>query len=146
MESDKLRDLAATKVTEIMIKDPLFITPEEKISTSELLMIRKNIGGLPVVNNKEQKSLMGIITQRDIRLARFAMSLESPNTLVKDLMTSDPYIAQENDNIKEILRKMFKYNVERLPVVDINNKLIGLVLEKNILKKVFELFENLKLD
>ncbi|TFF87579.1 MAG: CBS domain-containing protein [Promethearchaeota archaeon] len=143
MAADKLSEFAKTKVTEIMIKDPLFITPNQKISNSELIMLRKNIGGLPVVNNKLEKLLIGIITQRDIRLARFAMSLESPNTLVKDLMTSDPYVAREEDTIVKVLNKMFKYNVERIPVVDKKNELIGLVLEKNILKKIFELIKDI---
>ncbi|MBD3194874.1 MAG: CBS domain-containing protein [Candidatus Lokiarchaeota archaeon] len=126
------------KVSELMIEDPLFITPNEKISTTELLMLRKNIGGLPVVDSKEKMKLLGIITQRDIRLARFAMSLESPNTLVKDLMTPEPYVARRGDTIKKILNLMFDNNIERLPIVDTDNKLIGLVLEKDILKKLME--------
>lgn len=142
MDCDKLDNFANTKVSEIMIKDPLYITPNEKISTTELIMLRKNIGGLPVVTEKDQKILMGIITQRDIRLARFAISLESPNTLVKDLMTSDPFVIREDDIIVNVLKKMFEHNVERLPVINEKNELVGLVLEKNILKKIFDLIQN----
>ncbi|MFO7797068.1 MAG: CBS domain-containing protein [Promethearchaeati archaeon] len=130
-----LKKFGELKVSEIMVRDPLYITPKEKISATELLMLRKNIGGLPVVESKESRKLIGIITQRDIRLARFAMSLES-HTLVKDLMTSEPYIARESDTLKQILKKMFKFDIERLPVVDEKNQLIGLILEKNILDKL----------
>ena len=98
------------------------------------------MGGLPVVDEQKRKSLVGIITQRDIRLARFAVSLESPHTLVKDLMTPEPYVAKKDDTILQVLTRMFKYKIERLPVINDNNELIGLVLEKSILKKLMEFF------
>ena len=90
-----------------MIKDPLYTFPNEKISATELLMIRKNIGGLPVVKDRKNRLLIGIITQRDIRLARFAMSLDSPNTTVKDLMTLEPFVVRKDDTLKYVLEVMF---------------------------------------
>ena len=138
-EEDKtLQKFGQLKISEIMVEDPLYITPNEKISTTELLMVRKNIGGLPVVESQDNKKLIGIITQRDIRLARFAMSLDKPNTLVKDLMTSELYIIKQNDMLIDALKKMFDNNVERIPVVNDKNELIGLVLEKTILIKLMK--------
>jgi len=131
---DCLRQLSKITVSEIMIKDPLYSFPNEKISATELLMIRKNIDGLPIVKDRKNKQLIGIITQRDIRLARFAMSLDSPNTTVKDLMTSEPFVVKENDNLINVLEIMFNKKVQRLPVVDDSNNLIGLVMQKEILK------------
>ena len=135
---DCLSKLSKIKVSEIMIKDPLFTFPNEKISATELLMIRKNIGGLPVAKDRKDKRLIGIITQRDIRLARFAMSLDSPNTLVKDLMTSEPFVVKEDDTLVYILEIMFNKKVQRLPVVDDNNDLIGIVIQKEILKTLLK--------
>lgn len=135
---DRLKQLSKIKVSDIMIKDPLFTFPNEKISTTELLMVRKNIGGLPVVKDRKNKQLIGIITQRDIRLARFALNLESPNTIVKDLMTSEPYVAKKNDTLMHILEIMFERKVQRLPVVNENNELIGLVLHNQILKTLYD--------
>ncbi len=135
---DCLRQLSKIKVSEVMIKDPLYTFPNEKISATELLMIRKNIGGLPIVKDRKNKQLIGIITQRDIRLARFAMSLDSPNTLVKDLMTPEPFVVKEDDTLVYVLEIMFNKKVQRLPVVDENNDLIGLVMQKEILNKLLE--------
>lgn len=131
---DRLKQLSETKVSEIMVKDPLFSTPNEKISVTELLMVRKNIGGLPVVKDRKNKQLIGIITERDIRLARFAISLESSNTTVKDLMTPEPFTAKKDDTLKFVLEKMKNKKIQRLPVVNDNNELIGLVLQTEILK------------
>ncbi|MFW9827305.1 MAG: CBS domain-containing protein [Candidatus Thorarchaeota archaeon] len=133
---DRMTELSKILASDIMIKDPLFTFPNEKISVTELLMVRKNIGGLPVVRDRENKQLVGIITQRDIRLARFAMSFDSPNTVVKDLMTSEPFVVKENDTLKKIIEIMVEKNVQRLPVIDKNNELIGLVLRNEILQQV----------
>ncbi|MFX1239651.1 MAG: CBS domain-containing protein [Promethearchaeota archaeon] len=135
---DCLSKLSKIKVSEIMIKDPLYTFPNEKISATELLMIRKNIGGLPIVKDRKDKRLIGIITQRDIRLARFAMSLDSPNTLVKDLMTPEPFVVKEDDTLVYVLEIMFNKKVQRLPVVDENNDLIGIVMQKEILKTLLK--------
>ena len=136
MGEDRLRIFGEIKISDIMVNTPLYITPNEKISKTELLMIRKNINGLPVVDDNNK--VIGIITQRDIRLARFAISLESSKTLVKNLMTPEPYTIKANDSIKKALEIMFENNIERLPVVNDNNELIGLVLEKMILQKLLE--------
>jgi IMP dehydrogenase len=138
MGEDRLDKFSKIRVSEFMNKEPLFITPNEKISTTELLMLRKKVGGLPVVKDQKNKQLIGIITQRDIRLARFAMSLESPNTTVKDLMTSEPFVAKKDDELKEILELMFEKKIQRLPVVNDTNQLIGLIVQGQILKKLFE--------
>jgi len=138
MGEDRLQKFSKIKVSEIMIKDPLSITPDGKISATELLMLRKKIGGLPVVKDQKNNQLIGIITQRDIRLARFAMSLESPNTTVKDLMTSEPFVVKEDEVLRNVLELMFEKNIQRLPVVNDNNQLIGLIVQNQILKKLFD--------
>ncbi|MBY9003607.1 MAG: CBS domain-containing protein [Candidatus Lokiarchaeota archaeon] len=134
---DKHSDIENLTVQDFMIHDPLTITPEAKISTTELLMLKKKIGGLPVIKNKKEKQLIGIITQRDIRLARFALNLESPNTSVRDLMTKDPKVVYKSDSIKKTLRIMFENNIERLPVINQNNEIIGLVIQQDILKAIY---------
>ena len=138
MGEDQLKYLGQVKISEIMISDPQFTTPDEKISATELLMLRKKINGLPVVNNDKNRKLIGIITQRDIRLARFAISLDSKYTTVKDLMTANPIIIKEDNSIKDALIKFFKFDIERLPVVNENGELIGLVVEQKILRKLLE--------
>jgi IMP dehydrogenase len=138
MGEDRLQQFSEIKASEIMVKNPLFITPNEKISATELLMLRKKIGGLPVVKDQKNQQLIGIITQRDIRLAKLAMSLESPNTTVKDLMTSEPYVIKRDEVIRNILKLMFKKKIQRLPVINDNGQLIGLILQNQILKKLFE--------
>ena len=140
MEEDRLKQFGDLLVSEMMLagKEIITVTPDEKVSTTELMMLKKKIGGLPVVNDKTHKQLIGIITQRDIRLARFAVSLDSPNTSVGNLMTSEPFVVKRDDTIKHVLELMFEHNIERLPVINDNNELIGLVLQQDILRKLLD--------
>jgi len=136
MAEDRLKKFGDIKASEVMVKDPLYIAPDDKISMTELLMLKKKIGGLPVIHGNNK--IIGIITQRDIRLARFAMSLDSPNTIVRDLMTPEPIVVREDSTIKEMLKLMFDHKIERLPVVNSNNELLGLILQQEILKKLYD--------
>ena len=139
MKEDRLKKFGEIRVSEIMVKDPLYITPDEKISKTELTMLRKKVGGLPVINDHRQ--VIGIITQRDIRLARFAIALDSANTTVKDLMTPEPFVLKEDNTLKEALELMFAHEIERLPVVNENKELIGLILQQEILKKLLKVIK-----
>lgn len=142
MGEDRLQLFSEIKASEIMVKNPLCVTPDKKISATELLMLRKKVGGLPVVIDQKNQHLIGIITQRDIRLARLAMSLESPNTTVKDLMTSEPYVVKGDEVVRNILKIMFEKTIQRLPVINDNGQLIGLIIQSQILKKLFEFMKN----
>ncbi len=144
MDNNILKNFIEKKVSEVMISDPLYyITPDEKISTTELFMLKKKIGGIPVVNNPKEKHLIGIITQRDIRLARFAISLDSPHTTVRNLMTPEPIVIRKDNTIKDALVKYFKHDIERLPVVNGDDKtLIGLLIQRDILKILFTMILN----
>ena len=110
-----------------MIRNPITLDKNKTIREARQLMEQYSIGGLPVLSGDK---LVGIITKRDIR---FEANLD---TLVKDRMTSENLITvtsdTSNDEAKKILQK---YRIERLLVVDKNNKLDGLITVKDLTKK-----------
>ncbi len=140
MGEDSLKLFGEIKVSEVMVPSNkiIYTTPDEKISTSEILMLKRKIGGLPVINDNTRKQVVGIITQRDIRLSRFAVSVDTPLTTVKDLMTAEPFVVKKGNTIKDALKIMFEHKIERLPVVNDNNELIGLIGQQRILKKLYQ--------
>ena len=123
-----LKDIRAR---DIMIKEVLTISPREKIALADLTMTRQNIGGLLVV---EGGKLVGVITQRDIMLAR---NYEIGGLKTEDLMTKDPITVNPDATIKDILSLMLKNKIERVPVVE-NEKLVGLIVHSHILKAVYD--------
>ena len=122
---------------DVMVSDVVSVAPTDRIGAVDLMMIRSAIGGVPVVNKSNQ--LLGIITQRDIMLSRFTASISSSK--VEDLMTQNVISCDIDCSLKNLLDRMLKNNVERLPVTDENNKLIGLVVHQNILQKIHEVLK-----
>jgi len=113
---------------DIMIKGVLTITADRKVAYARLLMLRHNVGALPVVD--DAGILLGIITQRDIDLAGADVS----DLLVSDLMTRSLIKAKESTTLRWIVEKMIKTGLQRIPVVDEKSKLLGLVTQTTVIK------------
>jgi IMP dehydrogenase len=110
-----------------MIYDPITITREKKVIDALNLMAQFKIGGIPVVDNSG--FLVGIVTNRDLR---FEKDMNRP---IVDVMTKDNLISTtESTDLEKAADILQKYKIEKLPVVDKNNKLIGLVTYKDITK------------
>jgi IMP dehydrogenase len=111
-----------------MIRDPVTLKPDQTIGDALDIMKKYSISGIPVINNNEK--LVGILTNRDLRF--------EPNKKlkVKDLMTVENLItAPLNTNLEKAEKILQKYKIEKLPVVDKNNILKGLITFKDIQKK-----------
>jgi len=113
---------------DVMIKDLHTISEDRKVAFARLMMLRHNIGALPVVDSKNV--LVGIITQRDIDLAGADVS----DLLVSDLMTRSLIKARETTSLRWIVEQMIKTGIQRIPVVDENSKLLGLVTQTSVIK------------
>jgi len=113
---------------DIMIKGILTITADRKVAYARLLMLRHNVGALPVVD--EANVLLGIITQRDIDLAGADVS----DLPLSDLMTRSLVKAKESTTLRWIVEKMIKTGLQRIPVVDEKSKLLGLVTQTTVIK------------
>ncbi len=110
-----------------MILDPITLLVDAKVKDAEAIMKENKIGGIPVVDKVNK--LLGIITNRDLR---FEKRLLRP---VKEIMTKNDLITATIEvglnEAKEILQK---YKIEKLPIVDKEGKLTGLITYKDILK------------
>ncbi len=110
-----------------MIQDPVTLSVDSLVSDALDLMKEHKIGGIPVVNSANE--LEGIVTNRDLRFEK------SMNKDVKEVMTRENIITAEIgtdlDKAEQILQK---HKIEKLPVVDEKNKLVGLITYKDILK------------
>ncbi|MCK5284069.1 MAG: IMP dehydrogenase [Alphaproteobacteria bacterium] len=110
-----------------MVVDPITIQPSATLAEALELMKKFKISGIPVT--EKYGKLVGILTNRDVRFA------ENPNQLVKELMTSENLVKVYNTVDKEEARKLLhKHRIEKLLVVDDNEKCIGLVTVKDIVK------------
>ncbi len=107
----------------LIIRDVVTITPDTTVGEAVELMEKYSISGLPVV---EGDKLVGIVTERDVRFA-------DPRLLARDVMTRDLITAQEGITIEEAKEILQKYRIEKLPVVDEEGRLRGLITVKDIM-------------
>ncbi|MGB9664619.1 MAG: IMP dehydrogenase [Ignavibacteria bacterium] len=111
-----------------MIKDPITLYPHQTIAEALGLMQKYRISGIPVID--ENRKLVGILTNRDLR---FEPDLNQP---VEKLMTRDNLItAKGKVSLEQAEKILQKHKIEKLPVVDNKNRLIGLITFKDIQKK-----------
>ncbi|MCF8260282.1 MAG: IMP dehydrogenase [Melioribacteraceae bacterium] len=111
-----------------MIHDPITLAPHKTIADAEDLMKKYKISGIPVVD--EQHKLVGILTNRDLR---FEPNMQQS---VKDFMTKENLItAPEGTTLEQAEKILQKHRIEKLPVVDENGVLKGLITFKDISKK-----------
>lgn len=115
-----------------VISDPFFLTPEHQVYDAEHLMGKYRISGVPVVNNLDERKLVGIITNRDMRF------IQDYSIKISDVMTKEQLItAPVGTTLEEAEKILQKYKIEKLPLVDNSGVLQGLITIKDI-EKVIE--------
>ena len=112
-----------------VIIDPFFLTPEHTIAEANELMGRYRISGVPVVETMENRKLVGILTNRDLR---FISDYDQP---ISNHMTSENLVtAPVGTDLETAERILQEHRIEKLPLVDENGRLSGLITIKDIEK------------
>jgi len=110
-----------------MILDPITLNEDGLVKDARSIMKEYSIGGIPVVNSK--KELVGIVTNRDLRFENNA------NRPVVEVMTSENIITvKEFIDFEKAADILQEHRIEKLPVVDKNNRLVGLITYKDVIK------------
>ena len=109
-----------------MIYDPVTITKEQTVGEALQLMHDNRIGGIPVVDAENR--LIGIVTNRDLR---FQQNMELP---IAEVMTSEKLVTTDNPDLAEASQILLKNKIEKLPVVDKDGHLLGLITYRDITK------------
>jgi len=110
----------------VMIHDPITLHKEGKVEDAMNLMQEYKIGGIPVVD--ENKKLIGIVTNRDLRFER---DIKRP---ISEIMTHDVITAPQKSDLESAAQILQKHKIEKLPIVDDKGILIGLITYKDITK------------
>ena len=115
-----------------VIIDPFFLTPDNKVFEAEALMHQYRISGVPIVENAENRKFCGIITNRDLRF------VTDSKVKIDDVMTKENLItAPEGTSLEKAEEILQQYKIEKLPMVNEEGQLTGLITIKDI-EKVIE--------
>jgi CBS domain-containing protein len=111
------------KISDVMTPNIETVTPDQTARDAARFMLRAEAGSIPVCDGDR---VVGMITDRDIAVRGVAEG-RGPETPVRDLMSDGIICAHENDDVQEVARRMSDEQVRRLPVLDSNERLVGIV-------------------
>ena len=109
-----------------MIYDPITITGEQTVGDALALMCENKIGGIPVVD--ENRMLVGIVTNRDLRFQK------DMGRKIAEVMTSENLVTITNPDAEDVTEVLLRNKIEKLPVVDAEGHLVGLITYKDLTK------------
>lgn len=119
------------RASEIMTKEPEFVTPQDTLSRAAALMRDRDVGIIPVVDDVSGRRLRGVITDRDIAI-RHVAERHSEDCPVSSHMSESVSTVGPDAEAEEVMRIMRDKQVRRVPVVDDGGRLVGIVAQADV--------------
>lgn len=121
---------------DLMTPDPRVVTPDESVARAAALMRESGVGSLPVVNDRDERRLVGILTDRDLAIRHVAAG-HGPTCGVWEHMTAPPLATVRPDaDATEVERAMRNARVRRVVVVDRWDRVLGIVAQADLARRV----------
>jgi CBS domain-containing protein len=120
------------KCRDVMTLDPFCCLPGDPVVKAAQSMKDLNVGSIPVVENENSEKLIGIITDRDITLNVVACNLNASKAVVGDAMSRDLIVCRPEQPVTEAINAMATHQVRRIPVVDEENKIVGIISQGDV--------------
>ncbi len=124
------------KCGEVMTKDPVCSLPNNTVKKVAQLMKRENIGSVPIVEDEQTRTLVGIVTDRDLALKIVAKGRDANTTKVDKVMTRQVVTCRAEDDVQKALDAMAKNQLRRIPIVDDDNRIVGIIAQADVATRV----------
>jgi len=124
------------KCSDVMTRDVVTCTPENTIVDVARLMKTEDIGPVLIVDNEANNTLVGIITDRDIVLKVIADGQDANTTRVGDAMSKKLVTCRADDDISVAMQSMAQFQLRRIPVVEDNMRLVGIISQADVATRV----------
>jgi len=124
------------KCNDVMTKNPVCCLPNDMVTKAAGLMKSENIGSVPVIENEQTKKLVGIVTDRDLALKIVAEGRDAKSTQVAAVMTGKVVTCRAEDDLQKALDAMAEHQLRRIPVVDSDNKILGIIAQADVATRV----------
>lgn len=125
-------ELLQAKCRDLMTEDPSCCLPTDAVNKAAELMKTENVGAIPVVDDHKTRQLIGIVTDRDLALNVIAEGRNAQNTSVADVMTRNVTACRATDDLEKALAEMGDQQLRRIPVVDDNRRIVGIIAQADI--------------
>jgi CBS domain-containing protein len=119
-----------------MTREPACCEPGDSIVRAAEMMKQQDVGSLPVVESRNDRQLVGIVTDRDLVVKVLAGGRNVERAAVRDAMTSNPISCRETDEVDTAVRLMSDRQVRRMPIVDRQGQLCGIIAQADVATRV----------
>lgn len=126
------------KCSEVMTKDPSCCLPTDTVFDAAQLMKSEDLGPIPIVTDKQTKKLAGIVTDRDLAVKVLAEGLDAKQTKIEEVMTTGVQTCGPDEDVTNVLRLMEQHHIRRIPIVDDNDSLVGIIAQADIATRIDE--------
>ena len=123
------------KIREAMSPNPICCLPTDSAQRVARTMCDHNVGSIPVVLDQDSRKLVGMITDRDLCCSVIADGLDPKSVTIEKLMTLNPVTCREGENVENCERLMQEHQIRRMPIVDAENYVIGIVVQADLALK-----------
>jgi len=121
---------------DVMTPNPTCCLPTDNATKVAELMKRENIGSIPVIENNQTRKLIGIITDRDLALKIVGEGRDAKSTRVEAVMTRKVVAVRADDDLHRALEAMSKHQIRRIPIVNNENKIVGIIAQADVATRV----------
>lgn len=118
-----------TKVREVMSERPRVASPETPVRQIAELMASEDVGAIPIL---EGEQLAGMVTDRDIVVRAIAKGKNPEGMAVREILSRDVVTVQPDQDLSDVLQLMAQHQVRRVPVVDEDKRLVGVVSQADV--------------
>ena len=119
------------KARDLMTPDPAQVTPSDTLQRVSQLMAEHDCGCIPVVAAADQRSLLGVVTDRDIAIRAVAEG-RPVTTPIGEIMTPNPDCVNPNDDIEQVEKLMADRQIRRVVVVDDTGECVGIIAQADL--------------
>jgi len=117
---------------DLMTKDPKCCAPSDSAVDAAKLMMREDVGAVPVCSGSDRRRLVGIVTDRDLALHVVAEALDPNSVQIENVMSWDPVTCREDEDLDTALLRMENSQIRRIPVVDRQGLLVGIISQADV--------------
>jgi CBS domain-containing protein len=124
------------KCNEIMTKRPACCLPTDAVSKAAQYMKSENVGSIPIIESEQTNVLVGIVTDRDLAMKVVAAERDAKATIIADVMTHKIITCCLDDDAQEAVEAMAKHQLRRIPVVDNEGKIVGIISQADVATRI----------
>ena len=119
------------KCREIMTGNPICCLPDETVAQAARLMRREHISSLPIISDERSRTLIGILTNRDLVAKVLGESRGPDQTAISEVMTRTIVACRGDDEMESAIAAMHEYGVRHLPIIDRESRILGIISDSD---------------